>query len=234
MKKIAIMQPYFFPYIGYFQLINAVDEFVVYDNIEFSKNGWVHRNRILQNGKDIFITLPLRKDSDFLFIDQRFLADVWPEQRTKMLNRIAAAYRKAPYFSHVLPLFEKCIFFSDLNLFRFLLHSLEETKKFLEIPTPIIVSSTLPINHHLRSQEKVIALCRCQGATEYINPIGGLDLYEKSKFLDFEISLKFLAADEINYPQFGVSFLPFLSIIDVMMFNSVKQVREFLFCYTLR
>jgi hypothetical protein len=97
-KKIAIMQPYFFPYIGYFQLINAVEEFVIYDNIEFTKKGWINRNRILVNGADSYISLPLKKDSDFLHVKDRFLADTWDQDRKKMLNRITESYRKAPFY----------------------------------------------------------------------------------------------------------------------------------------
>ncbi len=82
--KLAIMQPYFFPYIGYFQLINTVDEFVVYDNIEFTKKGWINRNRILVNGKDEYITLPIKKDSDFLHVKDRFLAETWSKDSAKM------------------------------------------------------------------------------------------------------------------------------------------------------
>ena len=95
--KLAIMQPYFFPYIGYFQLMNAVDEFIVYDNIEFSKKGWVNRNRILVNGNDVMFTLPLKKDSDFLNIGDRYLADIWSEEKIKLLSKITETYRKAPF-----------------------------------------------------------------------------------------------------------------------------------------
>src|SRR4030042_5533275 len=96
--KIAIMQPYFLPYIGYFQLMNAVDEFVIYDNIEFSKKGWINRNRILVNGKDSYITIPLKKDSDYLDVRDRYLAETWSSEKIKMLKRIIGSYRKAPRF----------------------------------------------------------------------------------------------------------------------------------------
>ena len=105
------MQPYFFPYIGYFQLMNAVDEFVVYDNIEFTKKGWINRNRILVNGKDFYITLPIKHDSDYLYIIDRLLADTWPIERKKMLNRIIESYRKAPNFNVVFSVIEKVLLF---------------------------------------------------------------------------------------------------------------------------
>jgi hypothetical protein len=121
-KKLAIMQPYFFPYIGYFQLVNAVDEFVIYDNIEFTKKGWISRNRILVNGVDTYISLPLKKDSDYLHVKDRYLADTWDIERKKMLNRITESYRKAPYFKETYEVIEKCILYEDRNLFKFILH----------------------------------------------------------------------------------------------------------------
>src|SRR5688572_4948402 len=105
--KLGIMQPYLFPYIGYFQLMNAVDEFVIYDNIEFTKRGWINRNRILVNGKPVFITLPLRNDSDYLHVKDRFLADNWVLHRKKNLNRIVESYNKAPLFASAFPIIEK-------------------------------------------------------------------------------------------------------------------------------
>src|ERR1022692_2308540 len=114
---LAIMQPYFMPYIGYFQLISSVDEFVIYDNIEFTKKGWINRNRILVNGKDLTITIPLKKDSDYLNIVERRLADTWVNERKKMLNRIFESYRKAPYFGIAFPIIEKIILHEDNNLF---------------------------------------------------------------------------------------------------------------------
>lgn len=226
--KIAIMQPYFFPYIGYFQLIAAVDLFVVYDNIQFSKKGWINRNRILVNGTDSFVSLPLRKQSDFLNVVDRSLSDNWINERKKIVNRIIESYRKAPYFSDAFPLIEKVIMYEDVNLFRFILSSLKLVNGYLEITTPIVISSTLPIDHSLKAQEKVVTLCKeCKAAT-YINPIGGLELYDKEEFKREGIKLEFLKAHNIQYPQFNNEFVPFLSIIDVLMFNSKEQIRQYI------
>ena len=222
------MQPYFFPYIGYFQLMNAVDEFVVYDNIEFSKKGWINRNRILVNGQDVFITLSLRKDSDYLNINERYLAQVWPVESIKMLNRIIAAYRKAPYFESVFPIIEKSLLQKEDNLFSFLLFTLKELKAHLSIKTPLVISSSIKIDHKLRSEDKVLEICKERLGTEYINPIGGLSLYEKARFSANGILLRFLRADEIIYPQFNNSFVPWLSIIDVMMFSSIDEMKVML------
>ena len=232
--KLAIMQPYFFPYIGYFQLMNAVDEFVLYDNIEFTKKGWINRNRILANGRDTYITLPLKRDSDFRDIAERHLADIWPQERKKMLNRIIESYRKAPYFKSAFPAIEESILIDDENLFQFLFRILILIKTYLGITTPFVVSTSIEIDHSLRSEEKVIAICTARKAEIYFNPIGGLDLYSKNQFKHNGIGLFFLKSNNIQYPQFTNEFVPFLSIIDVMMFNSKDCIREFLSQYTIQ
>lgn len=226
--KIAIMQPYFLPYIGYFQLINAVDEFVVYDNIEFTKKGWINRNRILVNGQDTYITLPLKRDSDYLDVCERFLADTWVHESRTMLNRIAGAYRKAPNFSCVYPLVEKCILFDEYNLFRFILNSIILVNEYLQITTPIVVSSTIPVDHEKKAQEKVLRLCKARNADEYINPIGGVTLYQKDDFQGAGVNLYFLKSKEFTYKQFEADFVPWLSIVDVMMFNSTDDIKKYL------
>lgn len=232
--KVGIMQPYFFPYIGYFQLMNAVDEFVIYDNIEFTKKGWINRNRILVNGKDFFITIPLKKDSDYLDVRDRYLADSWSSERVKMLNRIKESYRKAPQFDSVYPIVEKCIYFDDTNLFNFILNSLNQVKEYLEIRTSFLISSTIPIDHALKADKKVIAICKEINADMYVNPIGGVELYDKDRFMGEGIDLHFLKTDEFSYAQFGNGFIPWLSILDVMMFNSKEAITKILTQYSLR
>ena len=226
--KIAIMQPYFCPYIGYFQLISSVDAFVIYDNIQYTKKGWINRNRILINGKDEYISLPLKKDSDYRDIYQRSLALGIQEEKQKILRKIRASYLKAPQFETVFPLLAGILENPEDNLFEFIRQSLVRINAFLGLKTPLIVSSTLPVNHTLRSQEKVLAICKSLGATSYINPIGGLELYEKEVFAAEGISLRFLNSGEIRYPQFNNDFIPWLSIIDVLMFNDSKTVTTFL------
>jgi len=224
--KVAIMQPYFLPYIGYFQLINAVDEFVVYDNIEFTKKGWINRNRILVNGKDDYITLPIKKDSDYLQINQRYLADSSTLDKKKLLNKITESYRKAPNFNSVYTIIEKCLSFEDNNLFNFILNSLLLINDYLRIRTPIILSSTIPIDHNLKAEKKVIEICHARKAKTYINPIGGLGLYEKNEFKDQNIDLLFLKSSEVIYKQYDNDFVSWLSILDVMMFNSIEEIQN--------
>jgi len=226
--KIAIMQPYFSPYIGYFQLINAVDEFVIYDNIEFTKKGWINRNRILFNGNDLFITLPLKNDSDFLQIRDRFLSDNWVVDRKKILNKITESYRKAPLFDKAYYVIEKCLLYDDKNLFNFNYNSVKIFMEYLHIDTKLTISSSIPINHELKSQDKVIAICLQQNADIYINPIGGIELYDKKVFNNYNIQLEFLHSKSISYKQFKNDFIPWLSIIDVIMFNEVETISKFL------
>lgn len=226
--KIAIMQPYFFPYIGYFQLINAVDKFVIYDNIEFTKKGWINRNRILVNGKDEYITLPLKKDSDYLNIAQRCLTDTYKIERVKLLRRINGSYRKAPQFNEVYSLVEVIINTEEENLFEFTHQSLENICQYLNIKTEFIISSKISIDHQLKSQEKVIAICKALNANQYINPIGGVELYSKEIFQQNNIELNFIKPDTIEYMQFTNQFIPWLSIIDVMMFNSKEKIHRYL------
>ena len=226
--KLGIMQPYFFPYIGYFQLMSAVDEFIVYDKIEFTKKGWINRNRILVNGQDSWITLPIKNDSDYLDVKDRCLAKNWPTGRMKMLNRIKASYRKAPQFDRVYQIIENSLFYDDSNLFNYIFNSLTQVKEYLDIKTPFIASSTIPIDNTLKAENKVIALCKARKADTYVNPIGGLQLYNKESFIKEGIDLHFLKAKDFEYPQYDNEFVPWLSIIDVMMFNSREKIQEYL------
>jgi len=221
--KAAIMQPYFFPYIGYFQLIAAVDMFIVYDNIKYTKKGWINRNRMLQNSKDVMFTLPLKSDSDNLDVCERELAADF--NRDKLLNQFNGAYRRAPYFTQTFPLVEQIVRYEDKNLFRFLHHSIVRTCEHLGIATEIRISSGIAINHDLKNQDKVLALCEAAGATAYVNAIGGMELYSKETFREQGIELKFIRTKPFEYAQFGDAFVPWLSIIDVMMFNPLDTIK---------
>jgi len=220
--KLGIMQPYFLPYIGYWQLLGAVDAFVLYDNIQYTKKGWINRNRFLKNDSDALFTIPLRKDSDFLNVIDRMIADEFDPER--LLNQLAGSYRKAPFFSRVFPLLGSIVACKDRNLFGYIEHSIRCVAEFLDIKTPIVISSTLQIDHSLRGEQKVLALCRAMGASHYINPVGGQELYSKPAFKEFGITLEFLQARPIRYPQFSNEFVSNLSIVDVLMFNQRESV----------
>lgn len=225
---VAIMQPYFMPYIGYFQLMKSADIFVVYDNIKYTKKGWINRNRILVNGSDEYITLPLKKDSDDCFVIQRSLSDSWPVEREKLINKVSEVYRKAPYYKETIELFKHCIYYEERNLFRFIFNSINIVKDYLLIGSRLIVSSDLTINHELKGEEKVIAIAAALGADCYVNPPGGVDLYTNEHFEDRKIELRFLQPETFTYQQFDNVFIPWLSIIDVLMFNDPEYVQTIL------
>jgi hypothetical protein len=221
--KLGIMQPYFMPYIGYFQLIASVDEFIVYDNIKYTKKGWINRNRMLLNGKDTMFSLPLKKGSDSLDIVERELALDF--DRSKLLNQFKGAYRHAPQFELTYPVLERIVQYEEANLFSYIHHSIVQLCEYLEIKTLIKISSELTIDHELKGQDKVLALCKAAGADVYINSIGGVELYTKGDFRIQGIDLKFIKARQFEYAQFGDTFVPWLSIVDVLMFNSVDVLK---------
>jgi len=221
--RVGIMQPYFLPYAGYYQLIASVDQFVIYDNIKYTKKGWINRNRFLQNSNSAIFTLPLKKGSDSLDICQRELSDEF--NREKLLRMFAGAYSGACYFDQTFRLLNQVVHVEDNNLFNFIYYSLEETCRHLGITTKIIVSSSVEIDHKLRAQERVLALCTALGAKEYINAIGGVDLYSRDCFQDQGIQLRFIQSRIPAYAQFGGDFVPSLSIIDMMMFNDLENVK---------
>lgn len=218
------MQPYFLPYIGYFQLIAAADEFVVYDNIKYTKKGWINRNRMLSNGQDVMFSLPLKNAPDHLDVVERELAP--GAERHRWLARLKGAYRHAPHYAQTAPLLERIAACPEANLFRFLHHALLECCAHLAIDTPVRISSSVAIDHALTAQDKVLALCQALGARSYLNPIGGTELYARADFAARGIDLRFLRARPCPYRQFGdAPFVPWLSIIDVLMFNPLETVR---------
>jgi hypothetical protein len=224
-RRLAIMQPYFLPYIGYYQLVSAVDTFLIYDNIKYTKKGWINRNRLLLNEDAALFSLPLKKDSDALDVVQRELAADF--DRGKLLNQFKGAYSRAPYFAQTYPLLERVVRCGEGNLFHYIHHSLNETCAHLGIRTEIRVSSTVDINHELRGQEKVLKLCRAMGAEMYVNAIGGTELYAKEDFKARGVELRFLKSKPFEYSQFGGPFVPWLSLVDVLMFNPLGVVQEY-------
>lgn len=226
-KTVAIMQPYFLPYMGYWQLINATDEFVVYDNIQYTKKGWINRNRFLQNGKDEIFSLPLKSDSDFLDVADRDLSPAF--DREKLVRQLQGAYRKAPYYAENFPVIEAIIRHPENNLSAYINHSIETLCGYLGINTKITKSSEIEIDHKsLKGQDKVISICKALDAQEYINPIGGLDLYDRAEFERQGLNLTFLRSRALPYKSFDATAIPHMSILDVLMFNSLAQVQGYL------
>jgi hypothetical protein len=216
------MQPYLFPYLGYFQLISAVDVFVVYDDVNYIKGGWVNRNFILgKQGKQL-ITLPLQGASPNRLINEIHIQT----SLEKILNTIRHSYRKAPYYYSVFPLIENILMQPENNLARFLDYQLRKICEYLDISPDWYLSSSLKKNNLLRGQDKILAICNELHASHYINATGGKLLYDKNFFLTQGVKLSFIQSNLLPYPQYGKDFLPNLSIIDVMMFNNKDQSKK--------
>lgn len=233
--NLGIMQPYFLPYLGYWQLMNAVDKYVVYDDIEFTKNSWIRRNRILSGGTDKLFSLPLKNASDYLDIKERYLSDNFSVEKTKLLRLFEASYKKAPMFDTVFPIIKNILEYENPNLFAYLFYSIQQVSSYLGIKTQLIVSSSLGVNRTNKGKDRVLETCKLLGATDYYNAIGGIPLYEpyRYEFKDLGIQLYFLKMRDIRYPQFKKEFVPNLSIIDVMMFNSQAECHRLLNEYDL-
>lgn len=229
MKTIAIMQPYFMPYIGYFQLINAVDEFVIYDDVQYMKRGWINRNNILINGEKRLLTLSVSNASTTRHINEVSFADDF----VKIKKTIMSAYAKAPYYSDVVQLLDKIILYEDKNVARFIANSLTVILDYLSIETKLLFSSEIKNDKAKRGQEKILEICQLLSADRYINPIGGQEIYNRELFLNNNIELRFIQSKEYSYAQFDNSFVPWLSIIDILMFNSPHDIGKMMESYDL-
>lgn len=229
-RTIAMMQPYLFPYLGYFQLIAAADVFVLGDDLQFIRAGWVNRNRILCNGQARLITFPLKKDHFELPIMKRQLIDGFADEAGRIVNLIRQNYRKAPFFADVMPLVERLVRFPQLNLALYAENAIREVCAYLQIVTPILRGSDIQLHACTDKQDRVIRIARSLSATTVLNSVGGLELYDRDHFARNGLLLRFFKMDPIEYPQFAHPFVPNLSIIDVLMFNSVERVQELLGC----
>ncbi|MBT8765796.1 WbqC family protein [Metapseudomonas boanensis] len=232
-KTIAMMQPYLFPYLGYFQLIAASDLFVLGDDLQYVKGSWVNRNRILVNGEPKFITFPLKKDCHTLNINQRYLSGDIQGELSRIIRMITLSYSRAPFFSEVLPWLEQVMRFPQINLARYAENAIRETCAYLHITTPILRSSDLHLPPPVDHQDRVIQTMEVLGGNSYINPIGGLGLYSPDYFMSRGIKLNFHRIDEIEYKQLTKPFVANLSIIDLLMFNGVDQIQNMLKRFSL-
>jgi hypothetical protein len=226
--KIGVMQPYLFPYIGYIQLINAVDKFVVYDDVQYINRGWINRNRILVQNKPKLFTLGVKKCNQKGLICERCFSESFNKERTKFLKTIQHSYRKAPFFQEVMMLMDSIFQCQEKKLSVFITNSLKEICRFLGIETTFLFSSELAIPEGVGGQEKILYINKLLKSKMYINPIGGVELYTKKRFEENGIELRFLKPVVMQYKQFDNIFIPNLSIIDVIMFNSIDAVKGML------
>lgn len=230
--KAGIMQPYFFPYIGYWQLMNEVDIYVIYDDVNYINRGWINRNRILIDQKAKYIHLPLCSASQNKLINEIDLMDSITEKQ-KLLRTLKLNYAKAPCFQAIYPLLEKIIQYHPKKAIQFLEYQLRLIAEFLSIKPHFLLSSEIHKNNALKGEDKILEICKILGADTYVNAIGGQALYSQEKFCNAGIQLQFLKTEEISYPQFSQKFVPNLSIIDVMMFNSKENIEIMLKKFSL-
>ena len=233
--KLGIMQPYFFPYIGYFQLINYADKWVVFDVVQFIRHGWINRNRILKPSEGWqYITVPLKK-----YRRETPIKDILISGETDWQDRIFRQLehykKKAPYYSQVLEYLEDCFSTKDTNILDLNIISLKKTCKYLGIKFDYSVFSEMnleidPVSH---PGEWALKISEALNASEYVNPPGGREIFNKKQFEEANIDLNFLEVNLKEYNQRRSTFEDGLSMIDVMMFNSPEEINEFLDDYSI-
>jgi len=222
-------QPYFFPYLGYWQLMNLSDIYVLSDSMQFIKKGYVNRNNILFDGKRHLLTLEVLGVNSESLINEVTVGN----NQKKILKTIFHAYKKAPRFEETYPFIEKIILYDEKNLAKYIGNSIQKIARYLDMDTKFICLSDLQGETTLRAQDRTIDICKRLNADRYINAIGGQELYDKERFQAEGISLNFLRSEPAAYQQFDNEFEPNLSIIDVMMFNSKDEIKEMLEQYVL-
>lgn len=232
--KLGVNQPYFFPYLGFYQLLHAVEKFVVYDDVSFIKQGWINRNRILIRGEPSLFTIPVKAHSSSqpireILID-RGKGNAW---RSKLLRTIDNAYRRAPHFDIAMPLVEEVLDPQITQISELALYSLKVVTRHLGLKVSFVETSAAYGNEALRGQARILDICRREGASEYVNLPGGRSLYSTERFAAEGVRLRFLAPELPAYEQFGDKFVAGLSIIDVLMFNARTRVQDFLGRYSL-
>ena len=221
---LAIMQPYLFPYTGYWQLINAVDTFVIFDDVNFIKKGYINRNSILLNGKPHIFTLELIGASQNKLINE---IEIGGNSR-KILKTIEMSYKKSPYFHIVFPIIKDILDNKEKNLAKFIGYSLEKISNYLEMDTKFIYSSDIRKNNSLKAQDKILEIASLLKSTDYINAIDGQKFYDKERFSQENIQLNFLDTEITEYKQFENEFESHLSIVDILMFNSIEDIKNIL------
>jgi len=215
--NLAIMQPYFLPYLGYFQLIHAVDKFVIYDDVSYMKSGWINRNRIKNQESPQYITVPVQNGRSGVPIREVLIAKTPNNWKVKMLRTVAQSYARAPFYDEVYPIFENMIYYQLSSIAELDTHIICQICKYLGITTEISKTSSIYENSKLTSVDRVIDICEKERASQYINAIGGRDLYSYDLFEAKGISLKFLQPILGLYAQGGDGFVPGLSILDILM-----------------
>ncbi|WP_432409972.1 WbqC family protein [Rasiella sp. SM2506] len=231
--NVAIMQPYIFPYLGYFQLIHSVDTFVFYDDVNFIKRGWINRNQILVGLEAILFTVPLKKASQNKLINEidTAISEKWVLQFYKTIEQ---NYKNAPFFNETFGILKKVFEKGHTNISSLAIESILQISNYLQLDTQFEVSSLeYPHTASLPKAERLIAICKEKGSDTYINPSGGKKLYQKNTFKEEGITLSFIENELLPYSQFGNQFVIGLSMLDVLMFNSVEATNKLISNYKL-
>ncbi|RDC55821.1 hypothetical protein DU508_16300 [Pedobacter chinensis] len=233
--RLGIMQPYVFPYIGYYQLISSVDKFIIYDDVNYIKQGWINRNQFLLNHSAFKYVIPLKEASSFKHIADTFIDPrSYPHWCVKFFKTLEQAYRRAPFYDQVLPLIKNCFLeLENFTINELASNSLKKTSAYLNIDTTFAHSNNCYANEQLSGQERIIDICLKENAETYMNAVGGQQLYSFNDFSTHKIDLVFLKTGEITYTQFNGTFIAGLSMIDVLMFNSAEQISKMLKTYNL-
>jgi hypothetical protein len=231
--KLVVMQPYFFPYLGYFQLLHACDTFVFYDDVNYIKNGWINRNRLLLDGKPHYFTVPLAGASPFEPIDETRFEAAQPRWKRKMLETFRAAYRRAPNGDRTIALVEQALAADTDRIGELARRSVRSVLDLLGLRRDIRESSRAYGNGDLSGQERVLDICRRERASIYINAPGGRGLYEERAFRSAGIELRFLGSRLASYPQGEAAFVPGLSILDAIAWCDLERVAAMLADYEL-
>lgn len=188
--RVGIMQPYYFPYIGYFSLIAACDVFIFHNDVKYTKKGWINRNYLDRFGNPFTFTLPLSRSSDSAMITEKKISDTYDPD--KQFRIIKAAYQKAPFWEELEPLLAPLLHADSASLSRYLQYTLTSICGFLDIKVNLRSSASLRVPRDLRGAERVLEICRRCNATQYLNPVGGIDLYDAEEFAREGVALHFL------------------------------------------
>jgi hypothetical protein len=217
---VSVMQPYFFPYIGYWQLINESDIFILFDDVQYIKKGFIDRNTIIFNSQPLKIKLELKKSSQNKKINQIFIGN----NRCSILNQIDSSYKKAPNYKNFMPIVENIMLNEEENLARFLGYSILKIAEYLNIDTVFKYSSDFKT--FTSGKEKIKDLTILNKGNIYLNMIGGKRLYDREEFLKSGINLMFMNCNTIIYPQSSNLFLPFVSILDVCFNTPIEIIKD--------
>ena len=230
--KIAIMQPYLFPYIGYFSLIKNTDFFVFFDTPQYIRKGWINRNRILSaNGDITYFTVPIQKADRNTPINKIIVSNNY-DWKMKTLGQLNI-YKKAPNYGRVIDLV-KGIFNTDTMLISDLaIKSIVKTCEYLDIKYDIFSKMNLALPEVKEPDEWALYITKELGYNTYINPPGGMSFFNREKYQINDVDLQFLVQEIIPYRQNREVFIPALSMIDVMMFCSCNEINEMLCKYKI-